>query len=220
MGTLEKERRFREGLLEWGEENIRDFPWREQDRTFYEVFIAEFFLTQTPADNVARVYPEFLSKFPDLNAIEAARTSELAESIEPIGFHNMRAAALTEIASSYDDLPRTSDGLQKLPRVGTYVANATVCFTGIERVPILDRNVRRVYRRVFGEEFQEATNEEEFAWSILPDHPDTTRTYNLALLDFGAAVCRKPEPDCESCFASRYCAYYTDGVNTRDFSGP
>lgn len=220
MGTLEKEHRFREGLLEWGEENIRDFPWREKNRTFYEVFIAEFFLTQTPADNVAGLYPEFLNRFPDLNAIEAARTSELAESIEPLGFHNMRAAALSEIASSYDDLPRTSDGLKELPRVGTYVANATVCFAGYERVPILDRNVRRVYGRVFREEFQETTNEEEFALSILPSNSNTARTYNMALLDFGAIVCRKTEPDCESCFSRRYCTYYADEANTRDFSEP
>jgi A/G-specific adenine glycosylase len=33
------------------------------------VFVAEFFLTQTPADNVATVYPGFIERFPTLDAI-------------------------------------------------------------------------------------------------------------------------------------------------------
>jgi len=46
-----------------GEENRREYPWRESNRTLYEVFAAEFFLTQTPADNVAAVYPSFHKHF-------------------------------------------------------------------------------------------------------------------------------------------------------------
>lgn len=46
---------FREGLLEWADENLREFPWRDPNASLYEVFVAEFFLTQTPAENVARV---------------------------------------------------------------------------------------------------------------------------------------------------------------------
>lgn len=56
---------FREQLSAWAETNLRQFAWREPGRTFYEVFVAEFFLTQTPAENVAEVYPEFLDSFPD-----------------------------------------------------------------------------------------------------------------------------------------------------------
>jgi len=53
------EQRFRELLLDWGVGNTREYPWRETSRSLYEVFVAEFFLTQTPADNVASVYPQF-----------------------------------------------------------------------------------------------------------------------------------------------------------------
>ncbi len=67
-----KEERFRSTLLEWAEENLGDFPWREPDRYLYEVFVAEFFLTQTPASNLESVYLEFLDRYPTLNAIEDA----------------------------------------------------------------------------------------------------------------------------------------------------
>jgi len=51
---------FRVSLFRWVSENAREYPWREQERSRYEVFVAEFFLTQTPADNVADVYPIFI----------------------------------------------------------------------------------------------------------------------------------------------------------------
>lgn len=62
--SSEVERQFRSDLLEWGQQNRRDYAWCESDRTLYEVFVAEFFLTQTPADNVVAVYPTFLEQFP------------------------------------------------------------------------------------------------------------------------------------------------------------
>ena len=61
----EVERRFQTNLVEWGKENRREYPWRESNRTLYEFFAAEFFLTQTPADKVAAVYPSFLERFPN-----------------------------------------------------------------------------------------------------------------------------------------------------------
>src|SRR6056297_1648545 len=143
--SSEVERRFREDLLEWGEENLREYPWREPDRTLYEVFVAEFFLTQTPADNVAAVYPRFLKRFPTLDAIAEASEDELVEAIEPLGFQNMRAVALKQISSTHEQLPTEPEPLLELPRVGRYVANATLCFARGDQLPVLDRNVERVY---------------------------------------------------------------------------
>lgn len=207
--TRETRNQFRDGLLAWAEENLRELPWRERDRSFYDVFIAEFFLTQTPAGNVAETYPRFLHRFPGLESLREASVEEVARAIEPLGFHNMRTDALTEIAAEFEELPRDVEALQRLPRVGPYVANATVCFATNRRVPILDRNVQRVYRRVFGDQFPSAAGDEvEFATEMLPDDPSRARTYNLALLDFGALTCQKREPRCETCPASSYCTYY------------
>ncbi|CDK39118.1 hypothetical protein [Halorubrum sp. AJ67] len=67
-----------------GEENRREYPWRESNRTLSEVFVAEFFLTQTPADNVVVVYPRFLERFPTLDTMAKASEDELVEAIEPL----------------------------------------------------------------------------------------------------------------------------------------
>ncbi|GAD52053.1 A/G-specific adenine glycosylase [Halarchaeum acidiphilum MH1-52-1] len=118
----------------------------------------------------------------------------------------MRAASLKQIAAEYDSLPRDPDELMELPGVGPYVANATVCFACGEALPVLDRNVKRIYGRVFGARWPDTPSDQEaFAHDLLPE--DEARTYNLALLDFGAAVCTG-DPRCEICFAPEYCTYY------------
>lgn len=207
--SSEAERRFRENLLEWGKENRREYPWRESDRTLYEVFVAEFFLTQTPADNVATVYPRFVERFPTLDAIAETGEDELVEAIEPLGFQNMRAEALKQIASTHDHLPTEPESLMDLPRVGRYVANATLCFTHGDRLPVLDRNVERVYSRVFRRTWPETEADQlAFTQRLVPDD---ARAYNLALLDFGALVCQT-EPLCEQCFANEYCVYFREST--------
>ena len=201
-----REERFRSALLEWGRENLRDFPWREPDRSLYEVFVAEFFLTQTPAENVSAVYPTFLERFPDLRAIDKSDREEIVDVIEPLGFYNIRSDALKSIAAERDRLPETAAELTELPRVGEYVANATLCFARGATLPVLDRNVERVYSRLFGSDWPQSPGDQiEFTAQLVPE--DDPRTFNLALLDFAAAICR-PEPLCDRCFASEYCEFF------------
>lgn len=201
--------RFRNGLLSWVETHRREYPWRESDRSLYDVFVAEFLLTQTPANNVANVYPEFLARFPSLSAIDDADPDEIERLIEPLGFQRMRTEALTVIAAEYDRLPSERDTLLDLQRVGPYVADATLCFACDRRLPIVDRNVVRVYDRVFRAAFPENDRERRaFARNMLPESDHDVRRYNLGLLDFGALVCQKQTPKCEECFASSECAYY------------
>jgi A/G-specific adenine glycosylase len=53
----------------------------------------------------------------------------------------------------------------------------------------------------------------EFAAKMLPDDGTVARSYNLALVDFGALVCEKRQPQCEICFAADYCDYYETEVS-------
>ncbi len=86
-----------------------------------------------------------------------------------------------------------------------------MCFALEWRLPILEWNVVRVYRRVFGDRFPAIEREHrEFAREILPESGVDARRYNIALLDFGALVCEKLDPQCSVCFATDYCEYYAD----------
>lgn len=201
---------FREALLSWGAENRREFRWREPDRSLYDVFVAEFFLTQTPAENVANVYPDFVREYPSLEAIRRSDPDEIESAIEPLGFQRMRTEALVEIASEHTTLPRDRDELLALTRVGPYIADATLCFALELPLPIVDRNVVRVYDRIFADEFpQSDAAQRDFAGRMLPNDGAEARRYNFALLDFGATICEKMDPKCERCFAADYCAYFS-----------
>ena len=197
---------FTKGLLRWARRNLREFPWREEGRSLYEVFVAEFFMTQTPAQNVAAVYPQFISKFPTLSDVRSATLQEIATAIEPLGLQNRRARALKAIASKWDELPTVMDHLVALDRVGPYVASATLCLALGQRLGVVDRNVRRIYRRLLGEDWPTSEAAQmEFATLMVPRRaPDK---FNMALLDFGALICKKV-PLCHDCFASAYCAYF------------
>jgi len=203
---------FRASLLKWSENNLRKFPWREPDADLYEVFIAELFLTQTPAENVAEHYPHFLEEYPDLSSLELATEKELADVIRPLGFQNRRSSALSSIGNSIGEMPRDPDGLMDLPRVGRYIANATLCFALDRSIPILDRNVERIYGRVFREDWPSSPSERwEFTKRMLPEDGAQARQYNLALLDFGSILCKPRSPDCGNCWAREMCTAFQEG---------
>lgn len=206
--SMESAEQFREDLLEWSRDNQREFPWRDPSISMYEMLMSEFFLSRTRAEVVARVMPEFFEEFPDLQALREAEEGEIAEVIRPTGLQNRRAKALTEIAEVLDeDVPGDVDELKSLPRVGEYVAHATLCFGRGEPLFIRDTNVVRIYNRILGDEWPDGDAEQaKLLQQIIPE--DEPRRYNLALLDFGAEICTAQSPRCKECFAGEYCDYY------------
>jgi A/G-specific adenine glycosylase len=198
---------FRRRLHRWSEGKLRSFPWRAPDATFYEVFIAEMFLRRTRADVVAGVLPQFLDRYPNMAALQAADPEVVAEVIRPLGLQNRRTRALMKIADTVDGvLPRSTEELAALPGAGPYVAAATMCFATDVAVPIIDRNVERVYGRFLGTRWG-ATDDDgrlNLAGAALND--ELPRRHNLALLDFAAAVCTARDPDCMRCPMAERCA--------------
>ena len=162
------------------------------------------------AENVDEVYPTLLSEFPSLDAIRRSYTSTLADVIELLGFYNIRSDAFAEIAATYGSLPQEPGELSQIPRIGQYVANATLCFVLDRQFPVIDRNVDRVFRRIFGDARPIADSEQlEFAEAVLP--LGEAPTFNLALLNFGATI-SCPGPSCSDCFANDNYVYYNETV--------
>jgi len=200
---------FRLRLLSWADGQLREFPWREADDP-YQVLVAEVLLQQTLASKVEPVYAKFLDRYPKPADMVDVEPASLAELLDPLGFQNIRAEALIENARSIEEggMPTDEEGLSELQYVGRYGVNATLCFGYGERRPIVDANVIRVYNRYFGLDFENAQDDQawEFAEGILPE--EDYERYNLALLDFAAAVCTSRAPRCEQCIFNDSCSYY------------
>ena len=201
---------FRTSLLDWSENNLRSFSWRETTDP-YEVLVAEILLQKTAAEKVEPIYDELLATYPTPNVLADADQEGLADIIYSLGFQNQRSKALISIGQEIceSDVPDTADELLKLSYVGRYAANATLCFAFEQPRPIVDANVVRVYNRVFSEDFDYRDEDMwSFASEVLP--ADDAQRYNLAILDFAALICTPKIPNCDSCFFTDSCRYYRE----------
>lgn len=209
MELTKKERVFQEVLLDWGEDNYREFPWRAETNP-YRIFIAEVLLQRTFATKVVPIYLEFLNQYPDFTSIATADQGELSTLLRPLGLQNRKANAFIEIGRRLKEsgVPSEEEELLALPFVGRYAANATLCFAFGQPRAIVDVNVARIYDRVFNLGVADATSDEmwEFAQRLVPD--DDAEAYNLALLDFGADLCTSRNPGCNVCPENERCLYH------------
>ena len=68
--------RIRNGLLGWFKANARELPWR-QTRDPYAILVSEVMLQQTQVDRVLPYYTRFLERFPTVEDLAAAPTSDV-----------------------------------------------------------------------------------------------------------------------------------------------
>lgn len=201
---------FQHALLEWSQGRLREFPWRET-KDPYNVLIAEILLQRTPAERVEPIYEQVIAAYPDLQSMSEAEADRLAEMLEPLGLQNQRAQALVDIGSQLapSGVPADEDALLELPYVGKYAANATLCFAFGQPKAIVDANVVRVYERIFDKQLDTRDTETwNLAQCLLPE--DEAQKFNMALLDFAAAICKPQTPDCDSCFLRHQCNFPED----------
>lgn len=211
----DKQTRFVQLILKWGEKNKRVFPWRK-DRTPYKVLLAEILLQRTPATRVAKFFPKFVKKFPSPQSILKTDINDLREFLHPMGLKK-RAVWLVrlmkEICERHNyEIPENEEELMKLSGIGLYTARAILIFAFMKDLAIVDTNVARVLQRIFEELVEEVKRPSEnkkiwsFAAELIPRNFGPQ--YNEALLDFAAKICRK-NPSCHVCPVTNICDYYT-----------
>ncbi|NQT50609.1 A/G-specific adenine glycosylase [bacterium] len=208
---------FRRKLLSWYGENARRFAWR-RTRNPYHILVAEVLLQQTDAKKAASIYDSFLAAYPTPGVLAKARQSAVLRYVARIGL-DYRAGRLIRIARAImanhgGRVPRDRGELLALPGVGPYMANAVLFSAFGCRLAVLDTNVVRVIARFFALTSKRSRPRTDPAlWKVaadlLPRRRDLSRTWNYALLDFAALVCRHHRPRCVSCTCRRRCCYLT-----------
>lgn len=205
MGALEVHRL----LLDWYEQHKRDLPWREIDNP-YHVLVSEIMLQQTQVDRVIPKYLTWLERYPTLEALAAAPTSDVIRDWAGLGY-NRRAVNLQRLAQQVTEqlggkLPATIPELIALPGIGRYTAGAVACFGFRAQVATVDTNIRRVLERVFCGNLEPELGERkvlELAETVLPD--GEAYNWNQALMDLGATICTAAAPDCPRCPLAGVC---------------
>lgn len=159
---------------------------------------------QTQLSRVVTAWHAFVNRFPGPSDLVEAEVAELIELWADLGYHrralNLRRAAAVIVQNGW---PITAEGLRELPGVGPYTAAAVACFAFGEPVPAIDTNLRRVLSRWSGEALAGRRLDEAARQSIDADDP---QSWNQAVMDLGATVCRPVDPRCGSCPVSRWCS--------------
>lgn len=204
---------IRSAVLEWIERSARLYPWRQPDASLYEVLVAEVFLRRTTARAVARVYSDFIRRFPSIPALASADENDLNGMLSSLGLQRQRSKGLVALAKCLterhgDNVPSSYAELVALPQVGPYVAAAVLSLGYGMTAPLVDSNVERILWRLFCglcTERPSARSLRAVASALLPRKRH--RNFNIGLLDLGALVCRYRNPGCPQCPLSRACDY-------------
>jgi A/G-specific adenine glycosylase len=187
-------------LLRWYARVKRPLPWRET-RHPYALLVSEVMLQQTQAARVVPYYEAFLERFPDPAALAAAPPADVLEAWSGLGY-NRRALALQAAAREVAANGWPAD-LARLPGVGPYTAAAVASFAWDRQTAAVDTNVKRVLERHDGIRRRPKALAER-AESLVP--PDRAATFNQAMMELGATVCRPHVPRCEHCPVGTSCA--------------
>lgn len=196
-----------DALLDWGDRELRDLPWR-RTRDPWAVLVSEVMAQQTGVDRVIGYYHRFLSRFPDATACARATTAEVVRLWAGLGY-NRRAVNLhhcaTEVVDRHDgDLPADLDALLALPGIGPYTARAVLAFAFEQPVGVVDTNVGRVLARWSGRSLRPA-EAQAMADGMVP--AGRSWTWNQAIMELGATVCRRRQPDCDRCPVDVECGW-------------
>ena len=199
-------RDLRRQLLSWYDRNRRDLPWRgSQDP--YRVWISEVMLQQTRVAAVIAYYQRFLSRFPDVATLAAARPEAVLAAWSGLGYYR-RARALHEAAKMMvkkhgGHLPRSALELRQLPGFGPYTAAAVASIAFGEPAAVVDGNVERVLARLFAwQEPQRGAAWQAAQRLLAPERPGD---FNQAMMELGATVCLPAQVQCAACPLFRWC---------------
>jgi A/G-specific adenine glycosylase len=179
-------------ILGWYAVNRRDLPWRHTTDP-YAVLVSETMLQQTQVARVVPRFAEFLAAYPRLEDLAEAPLQDVLRLWTGLGYNNRArrlrdcAAAVTAAGGGHAALPRTLEGLRRLPGLGPYTAAAVLIFAHNDDLAAVDANVRRVLSRELDLPSDLGDRDlQKIAEAVLPR--GHSRDWHNGLMDYGALV--------------------------------
>src|SRR5277367_5079771 len=209
---------FAESLLRWFDLHGRHhLPW-QIDPTPYRVWVSEVMLQQTQVATVIPYYQRFMARFPDVNSLAQAPLDEVLHLWTGLGYYararNLHSCAQVIATQFAGEFPKVLEAMMGLPGIGRSTAGAVLALSSGQRQPILDGNVKRVLARVFGIEGDPSSNAVIAALWAQSDACTPTKSvaaYTQAIMDLGATVCTRSQPNCTACPVNDGCVAALEG---------
>lgn len=215
-------------LIAWHQRHGRhDLPW-QNTRDAYAIWLSEIMLQQTQVGTVIPYYQRFLKRFPTVEQLAAAPLDDVLALWSGLGYYsrarNLHKAAGVIVAQYGGRMPDDPALVQALPGIGRSTAAAICVFAYGGRHAILDGNVKRVLARYCGVRgFPGEKKTEALLWqraeALLPSPAKNTRNnaqrliaYTQGLMDLGASLCSRSQPQCERCPLRADCVAHARGL--------
>lgn len=210
---------IQKALIDWYRAGHRDLPWRNTSDPYY-IWVSEVMLQQTQVATVLPYYHDFLNRFPSIEQLAAADLQAVLKAWEGLGYYararNLHKAAAMVVAEHGGRLPHTWQEFRALPGVGDYIAAAVLSIAFDQPHAVVDGNVKRVLSRllVIADPVNQAKSKPIYqrAASGLLDI-NQPGTFNQAMMELGAMICKPRRPMCASCPLKMECrAYRSDRI--------
>ncbi len=210
------------GVLDWYASHARDLAFRRTADP-WAVLVSEVIAQQTQAARAAQAWTRLIAAYPTPSALAAASPAEVIRAWRGLGYNRravaLRAAAVRIVENHGGRVPESFAELVALPGIGPYTARAVLAIAYNQPVAALDTNIRRVLgRAIDGDE--RAAERREFqtmADGLVPAGHAATWTH--ALMDVGAAFCRKRNPRCDACPLAVWCRFHLGGAMATSAAG-
>lgn len=209
---------FSRRLIDWQRRLGRhQLPW-QNTRDAYRVWLSEIMLQQTQVSTVIPYYARFLSRFPSIVELAGASLESVLELWSGLGYYararNLHRCAQVLVRDHGGEFPKAPERIAELPGIGRSTAAAISVFAFGTRAAILDGNVKRVLARCYGitgAPGSAATEKAlwQLAESLLP--ATDIEAYTQGLMDLGATVCTRGNPDCDVCPMHEICIARREG---------
>jgi endonuclease-3 len=158
---------------------------------------------------VNMVTPTLFAKYPDAQALAAARHEDVEEIIRSTGFFRNKAKSLIGMAQAVvaeqgGDIPASMDALVKLPGVGRKTANVVLgnAFAINEGV-VVDTHVARVSGRLGLTAHTDPVKIEQDLMRLAPREEWTLLSH--LLIFHGRRICIARKPRCRECVLAPLC---------------
>lgn len=215
---------FAPRILNWFDDYGRhDLPWQQHKTDTpnpYIVWLSEVMLQQTQVTTVIPYFKRFMTSFPTVQDLANAEWDTVAEHWAGLGYYararNLHKGAkqLVEIIEKTGDFPQTVEGWEAISGVGQSTAGAIVAMGLHGYGVICDGNVKRVITRWAGNEgdiTKSTTTKELWALAERLTPIEDSGHFAQAMMDMGATLCTRRNPNCEQCPISDDCVAHAQG---------
>jgi len=168
-------------------------------------------LQQTQIKTMLPYYDRWLTSFPNFEALAQATSEAVLKHWEGLGYYS-RARNLHRLAQIYTQLPvkpNNAASWQQLPGIGPYTAAAISSIIHNQAIAVIDGNVVRILTRLMHDQrhyhHSSAAVKACTDWAQNLLDPENPGDHNQAMMELGATICTKHNPQCTKCPLTSHC---------------